>query len=318
MSVAVSILVGSIVSLLLYGSGFLSLFTPFPFSFLVLRKGFGVAAIAALLAGILLFGAYSWDPPPFFLPGMVFHPFLANRSIQLISLLVFVFYLSLGGSILYWSSRARGWSLGIFQVLLSTLATTALVYFIFSQIFNVSIAADLHSGLSFLSGRLIEANQEWMREDLPVAPEWITHVFWNLLPGFWISWLLFVAAMNIAMIRRWVDPHFLDQWGDYARWRLNEQLIWVPLLLGGVYLLNHLVLDQGAVRWILLNFIAIFLAVYFFQGISIGVYFARQKLTPLIRMMILFLLLLFFQPFALFLVLVGLFDFWFDFRKLRQ
>lgn len=58
--------------------------------------------------------------------------------------------------------------------------------------------------------------------------------------------------------------------------------------------------------------------IYFFQGLSIFSFFLKKKVSPLMRGIALALLFFFFQPLALVLILLGLFDFWFDFRKVKQ
>lgn len=305
-------------SLLLFISGFFSLFTPLPFSFLFVRRGWKPALGAAGFAFLVLFLVYHLSAPPLFLPGMVFSPHLNLSEIRLMVSIVFLGYVW-SGLFLCWSGRhARSWESGVGGTVGSLLVLSGLSLLLFSGLTPAALAAKFHGALEFLMTRIVELNPSLPSEEREFLTGPFLGVVWKLLPSLWINALLVIASCNILLIRRWIDLGIFNSWGDLVLWRLPERWIWLPLTAGGLYFVNHYALRLPTVGWTCLNLLTVLAAVYFFQGFAIFSFFLKRRLGPFLRMAILLLLFLFFQPLALLLVLAGLFDFWFDFRKVRH
>jgi uncharacterized protein YybS (DUF2232 family) len=129
---------------------------------------------------------------------------------------------------------------------------------------------------------------------------------------------LAVISLNLMLLRRWANQKPFGKCADFSLWKLREQWIWTPLFVGGIYLLTQTFLEWPSLSWLCLNLLLVVSVVYFFQGISIFFFYVKNRVSPTFRLMAMFLFFLFFQPVAMFLILVGLFDFWFDFRKLKK
>jgi hypothetical protein len=67
-----------------------------------------------------------------------------------------------------------------------------------------------------------------------------------------------------------------------------------------------------------INVLIVVAAVYCFQGLAVASFFFRTKLSPLMRMVGYVVFFLFFQVGMALVILLGLADFWFDFRKLKK
>jgi uncharacterized protein YybS (DUF2232 family) len=101
-------------------------------------------------------------------------------------------------------------------------------------------------------------------------------------------------------------------------WRLKEQWIWLPIVAGSLYFANSYLLGSPPVAVVLLNALIVLGAVYFFQGLSVTSYFFKSKLSPMLRMAGYVLFFLFLHVGMMAVTVVGLLDFWFDFRKLKK
>jgi uncharacterized protein YybS (DUF2232 family) len=140
-----------------------------------------------------------------------------------------------------------------------------------------------------------------------------------IMPALWINLTLLIATLNITFLRRWAaSERPFSNWLDYSLWRLSERWIWLPIGSGALYFLNLYLIQSDRAQTVLLNILLVLGAVYFFQGLAIVSFFFRKKLSPFVRMMAYLLILLFIQVVGVVIVVLGIFDFWFDFRKLKR
>ncbi len=141
----------------------------------------------------------------------------------------------------------------------------------------------------------------------------IQYVLVRLLPSLAAASTLFVAWTNLVaarpiMLRRGLPfPDF----GRLNHWRAPEPLVWGVIGCGLVVLIP----DTG-IRLIGINGLLVLLTVYFLQGIAIvSFYFEKKRLPRAIRI-VLYIMIAFQQLFLLVVVCIGLFDMWFNFRKI--
>ncbi|MBI2980788.1 MAG: DUF2232 domain-containing protein [Deltaproteobacteria bacterium] len=312
-----SLLVTLSSSILLFGSGFFNLFTPIPFSSLLVRRGWIPALLASFFALVILSGVYvlsrgNWP----FLPAMVLYPYLGLSQVASLALLSFVYYAWIGFALVEVGRKKMSWGKGVGKIVLSTALVSLLGLLVSSHFFDLRERAQ--GSLGFIIEKIFELNPKITPEEKAFMTGPFTDTLWHLLPSFWILMTSGVVAMNILIVRRWVSPALFSGWGDFSVWRLEERVIWGPIGLGLFYLLGQFFPALDPFSWITLNLLIVVGTLYFFQGLSIFLFFLKKWLTPFMRMAVLFLMMTFLQPLALFLVLVGLFDFWFDFRKLKK
>jgi len=108
--------------------------------------------------------------------------------------------------------------------------------------------------------------------------------------------------------------------GGLAHFKLSDLFIWSYIPVGMLYAGSFHIAVPEIVRFVIENIFWILTVLYIFQGASITYLFFTTRLFPLqITVILTFTLSLFF-PFAFIttvtaLAMIGLLDFWFDFRK---
>lgn len=102
-------------------------------------------------------------------------------------------------------------------------------------------------------------------------------------------------------------------WTSYRYWHLPEKIIWLVIGAGMlVFLPNHLFRSIGINGLILISI------VYCFQGLSIVVYFMNKWHVPLLLRSFFYVMIVFQSFGTVILLIFGIADIWFDFRKLKQ
>ncbi len=165
----------------------------------------------------------------------------------------------------------------------------------------------------------------------------------RLLPAMVVNLVLFVVWLNIVVARRLfgsVRPLFAMQrpgepegepkadwiglaipWfpsvGELKGWRLSFAGVWAVILFAFLWIFDAYVLRIEWLKLTAINAFIVFALIYFFQGLAIvAFYLHRWSLSPLIRLVLYSVLILFFQPLSFLLVAFGFFDSWFNFRRL--
>lgn len=134
-------------------------------------------------------------------------------------------------------------------------------------------------------------------------------------PAFLAIGSLFTAIINyLAVMFLW--PRFygtsLFSSVEFSKWILPDQLVW-PLILSGVASF----LASGGLQVLGLNFLLLFLAVYFLQGAVIVLHLLQRKKVPVFLRIIIFIIIMTQPLFMGILIGMGIFDLWVDFRKIR-
>lgn len=102
-------------------------------------------------------------------------------------------------------------------------------------------------------------------------------------------------------------------WGEYRFWQLPEKLIWIAIGTGIFALL-----PLQPLRNIGINGLILLSTVYSFQGLAIAVFFMYKWNVPLLLRSFFYVMLIFQSFGTVVLLIVGISDIWFDFRKLKQ
>jgi len=142
-------------------------------------------------------------------------------------------------------------------------------------------------------------------------------VLLRIFPGLITVSVIFVVWMN-AIIARFL-LRFLKlnvSWGENVRlylWSAPEWLVWCLIVSGfGIFL------GDGWFFNLSLNGIIIILVAYFFNGISIILfYFDKYNVSSIVRVIV-YTLIAVQQFFIVLIAFAGIFDQWFDFRKLKR
>jgi uncharacterized protein YybS (DUF2232 family) len=142
----------------------------------------------------------------------------------------------------------------------------------------------------------------------------IRYVFIRILPALVIASSLFVTWSNLLMARPILNKRglFFPDFGSLNLWKAPEALVW--LLIGSGILL---LIPAGTLKIVGLNCLLVVLVIYFFQGIAVVSYFFKKKRFPRFLRLTFYTLLAIQQLFLLFVIGLGLFDVWLNFRKIN-
>ena len=153
---------------------------------------------------------------------------------------------------------------------------------------------------------------EILRERAPQIIEMVLRI----LPALTFGGFVALILINLFfLLRRFSDRRSLfASTGDLREWRSPEPLVWCFILSGfALFLPGWAMLNTVALN--LFFMIAIF---YFFQGLSVIAYYFHHKKIPYFLRSLAYVLIVFEQIFTLFVVGIGLFDLWGDFRRLKK
>ncbi|CAN2042042.1 YybS family protein [Candidatus Magnetomoraceae bacterium gMMP-15] len=145
--------------------------------------------------------------------------------------------------------------------------------------------------------------------------EKVLYYFIGSLPALFISYILLVVWFNLIMACRilQVKKLYCPDFGALNKWQTPDSLVWAVIAFGLCLLLpvKNLVIFG-------LNGIIVFTIIYFFQGIAIiSFYFEQKQLSGIHKVCFYSLIVFMWQILIPMLAVLGLFDVWGDFRKLR-
>ncbi len=135
-----------------------------------------------------------------------------------------------------------------------------------------------------------------------------------ILPGVLISCALAVSQVTMMMGNLLVRKHCQQEpWPLFRLWQLPDKLIWLGIAgIAATYLLS------GSPRVIAANILILLTTVYCFQGFSICVFYMHKWNVPLLFRSFLYVMIILQSFGTIFLLFLGVFDTWFDFRKLSK
>lgn len=122
------------------------------------------------------------------------------------------------------------------------------------------------------------------------------------------AWVTFLLARSLLIRKGLYFPDF----GDLNRWKAPEPLVWGVIGSGLM-----MMMPAGLVKTAGQNLIIVLLVVYFFQGIAIASFYFEKKQFPLALRIFLYSTLAIWHLMVLFVVGLGFFDMWADFRRLN-
>jgi uncharacterized protein YybS (DUF2232 family) len=135
----------------------------------------------------------------------------------------------------------------------------------------------------------------------------------SIFPSIFINSYLTMVWLNILLItkvlkRKGITVKSIE---NLNRWKAPEHLVF------GIIGLSILIFfPMGMLTTLALNSLIILIFVYFFQGIAVVSFFFKKKSTHF-ALRLFFYILIAIQPLFMFLVIgFGLFDTWFNFRKI--
>jgi uncharacterized protein YybS (DUF2232 family) len=173
---------------------------------------------------------------------------------------------------------------------------------------NLDASLDLYDTMGFSAQGV-----DLLRESAPQMIEMVLRI----LPALAFAGFAILVLINLFfLLRRFPERRsfFLGASEDLREWRAPEFLIWCFLLSGfGLFIPGSAIVKTAALNLFLV--IALF---YFFQGLSILSYYFHHKHVPYFFRSLAYVLIVLEQVCTLFVVALGLFDLWGDFRRLKK
>jgi uncharacterized protein YybS (DUF2232 family) len=173
------------------------------------------------------------------------------------------------------------------------------------------VAANLEMTLSlYESMGVSEENIYALRESL----DKIRYVFIRILPAMAIASSLFVTWSNLLIARPILKLKGLaiPDFGALNLWKAPDWIIWLLIGCGALILM-----PASSIKIVGLNGLLVLLTIYFFQGIAVVSFFFQKKRFPRALRLVFYFLIAVQQIFLLFIIGLGLFDMWINFRKLN-
>lgn len=222
------------------------------------------------------------------------------------------------GFTLVWALQNRlsiGWAVG--------LGTTALVGVSLAVIFIVAILEGTGPSQmikSYLSASLTLSPEAYRSMGLPsekasemkAYANMVRNAVLRIYPSLMIVGSGLVVWINVMLGRRlfhYRGISVIDK-KELVMWKAPEHLVWGVILSG-----FSLFLPNDSIRFVALNLLIIFMAVYLFQGMAIVSYFLNRFKAPMWVRVILYFFIAVQQFFLVLLALGGLFDQWVNFRR---
>ncbi len=225
-------------------------------------------------------------------------------------------------AILLFFSFGRGWSIESVVVGTATgmlaAAFAMLLYFfgslsLLQQVVRVALRENLEISLKVyekigFSGEGLEVLRER-------APQ-IIEMMLRIMPALAFVGFVAVILVNLFFLyRRFSHHHSLfASTGDVREWKSPEPLIWCFILSGFSLFLP----EWEGIKTLALNLFLVIAVFYFLQGLAIVAYYFHHKHVPYFLRSLAYALIVFEQFFTLFVVGLGLFDLWGDFRRLKK
>ncbi|MFZ4858462.1 MAG: YybS family protein [Desulfuromonadaceae bacterium] len=296
------------------------------------------ASILGVVGSFVLFAAYLAVPPLGFFSGIL-APFPAtyNRLIHgrlssliatlgttaLVSALFGIFagalYLGMCGmiSLLMPELLLRGMSGS--RVLFWTTAANLLIYATgiivygavsginLQQLISAEISGSLKQAVAlYEKGGVSGEELELLKSSMAVASDLLKRLY----PALITAMLVIIAGCNLILVKKTtVNSAVTLHIGDFVTFRNPDLLVWLLIACGFSLLLPLSLITTPA-----LNMLLIILMLYFFQGMAVVSALIKKYSVPTLMRIFLYTMLII-QPYLLaFVAGIGIFDLWVDFR----
>ncbi|MFQ5916356.1 MAG: DUF2232 domain-containing protein [Candidatus Binatia bacterium] len=219
-------------------------------------------------------------------------------------------------------SFGRGWSIEAVVVATATgiLVTSSMILlFLFGSLSRLRERATHALEENLENSLMIYEKAGFSTETIELARDrssQIIEIIIQIMPALAFISFVTIILINLVFISYRFPEYrsFFFSLSDLREWRSPEPLIWCFILSGfSLFLPVHWGLKTLALNILLMS--ALF---YFFQGLAIVAYFFHHKKVPMLLRSVGYVLIAVEQFVTLFVVGLGLFDLWGDFRRLNK
>lgn len=274
-----------------------SMFIPLPIIFYRAKLGRRYGAVVPLIAIALMglvFGGLTIDM--LFFSGLMLLGFVMSEMLEK--------PLSVEMTVGATCSIVLG--IGLFGILLFSMARSTGIL----ALVSAYVATNLELSLKLYQG--IGIPQETI-DTIASSLDRIQYVLVRIMPSLAAASTLFVAWTNLIVARPMMLRRGLTfpDFGRLNHWRAPDPLIWGVIACGLVMLT-----PATGIRLLGINGLLLLLTIYFIQGIAIVSFYFEKKGLPRSVRVVLYTMIAFQQLFLLVIICIGLFDMWFNFRRI--
>lgn len=205
------------------------------------------------------------------------------------------------------------------------LATTASL--IGSSLLLITLLSSFDKGLPEMIGEQIRTNvkesiEAYKKVGLPDEQvrglaeftDRLESIILKVFPSLVFVGVLSVALLNLLALKGLLKRRGIEEYkAEPTVWQSPEFVVWI-LIAGGMLLL----LRNEWAGALGLNLLIVTGAIYLFQGMAIVAFYFKKMEAPLFLRILGYSLILFQQMFTILVMGFGLFDLWFDFRRLKK
>lgn len=196
----------------------------------------------------------------------------------------------------------------IFTLVITSLATQQNVLSLWAQDFELSLSASVEFYQSL----------GWNLEEVERAAGLIRRFFLEAILGWLAVAILAFSAASYFVQRRLAprSPGAAIPVAPFSHWAAPDKLIWV--LLSSLVLLGLGTRGMAILDWLGLNALIVVASIYLVIGLSVIFYYFNKKGLPRALKIGAVLLLGLIPALFTFVVLLGIFDIWWDWRRLKK
>lgn len=239
-----------------------------------------------------------------------------------ISLIVtFFFFFFMSAIFFYFIKRSTKWFITIFIGFLYFNAVLGGLLFMIKSKSEHNVVEFVYSELNRSLDEILI-----MEEKLGTPKQKITFLR-NLFENFIIktipSWIIlaesFLIFLNYFVVRIYLAKKYNidDDMKPFSLWKIDERAIWILIICLGVFILDKII-HNDVIFTICLNGIFLLANIYFIAGLSIVNFFLVKYSVPLFIQFLVYMLILFWAGLSLIIMLTGILDTWFNFRKIEN
>lgn len=322
---------------LLFCSGFLVFFTPFPlfFVFAMYDRKFAwrtvvvslmlVAAIYFILFPLFYGITEKWSFAKFIfvVPATGLVDYFTMSGAKYIGLTYFAYFTLLG--VLFGEGMTRKWPLTKwFAVSVGSAFLLSLVVVGVWKMTGVAVYDHVHRYMQSILNELIRAQEASGSNAsslfaIKSEAEAIVNFSIRIIPSVVFLFGLTIASLN-QLLARWIirRPEKFSQYGDVARFSVPQAFVWVTIGLGFLFFFNLVVVHNDILRFFAINGLIVFAGIYFLQGLIILSYLLRKIGARWLKLAIYVMIFLFIQFAIPIVALFGFSDLWIDFRRIYK
>lgn len=146
-------------------------------------------------------------------------------------------------------------------------------------------------------------------------------VRWSLILVPSTIWLMGLAVTMLTLfLGKFLIPRalWMKYQGGLTRWKAPGVFVWLVIILGGLFFANARGLVADELMPVVYNGLLGIAGLFLLQGAMIVVYYIRRQREGFFRWMWYGLMVVFVQTAVIVMILLGIFDYWVDFRKVDR